>query len=154
MIWVFPTEQLQQTAGGHYGGESLRKLLLYILTGATVGSQPQLQQWALALRRAWLHKFSKELWISISNIWQQPFIPFLLVFSYIHRRPADSSSPQAFSISFTDFFFSDWAILTSPRTMCCALGKGSRGLWGATLAAPAEESSSCLSFTQIKLLGL
>lgn len=69
-------------------------------------------------------------------------------------RPADSSSPQAFSIFFTDFFFSDWAILTSPRTMCCALGKDSRGLWGATLAAPAEESSSRLSFTQNKLLGL
>ena len=50
-----PSEQLQQIAGGHYGGESLRKLLLYILTGATVGSQPQLEQWALALKLTWLH---------------------------------------------------------------------------------------------------
>lgn len=93
MIWVFPSEQLQQTAGGHYGGESLRKLLLYILTGATVGSQPQLQQWALALKLAWLHKFSKELWISISNIWQQPFVPFLFSATYIkesHHWPPRS----------------------------------------------------------------
>ena len=60
-------------------------------------------------------------------------------------RLADSSSPQAFSIiSFTDFFFlffSNWAILTSPGTMCCALklmALGKDGGWslGSHLSCP------------------